>query len=494
MAVPHMEGAFTSARTLEYIALSRTFAFLMCCIRQSILLSLLFLAYLPGASINGLAQDRITFNLKASHQFTGFGLQLWPQTDHRSERDALIRDLNVSWVRFSITPEIPEDQLKDHMSVNEILNVITKNEDQQQTEMVRQFQQELGALKVQTHLVFWQMPPPWCVSVHGSDGRERIHVEPGHISDFSNWIVAHLLYLKRFGIAPVAVELINEPDGASNTNYTPEEYDSLLCNVKANFEEHGIKAGIEGPGVSTGFTTAAYLQELERTGHISILQQLSWHDYDTTKRPEPAGFAGVPLSLLSQFHRLPIVITEFTSESPRWGRAPYDSGPEARTENNAASSADFGVSVGGEALKLIADGASQVSFWQAEDPSWSHDAFGLLDETGQRKPAATALQSFLQLLPKEARVVGPDKSLFGFAGVAFQTSKTVIVALANLTSSTRILQIECDGVGPARRNSAVRGFNSSGPMNDKASRLVRYSGGTLSVELGPRTILTMVMQ
>jgi hypothetical protein len=111
-----------------YIALSRTFAFLMCCIRQSIFLSFVFLSNLPGGSITGLAQDRITFNLKASHEFTGFGLQLWPQTDHRPERDALIRDLNVSWVRFSFTPEIPEDQLKVHMSVNEILNVITRNE------------------------------------------------------------------------------------------------------------------------------------------------------------------------------------------------------------------------------------------------------------------------------------------------------------------------------------------------------------------------------
>jgi len=475
-----------------HIALSRTFGFRMCCIRHPIFWSLPFLAYLVGGPINGLAQDRITFHFKAAHQFSGFGLQVWPQTDHRAERDALIRDLNVRWVRFSITPEIPEDQLKDHMSVSEILNVITGHEDQQQAEMMRQFQQELGALKVLSHLVFWQMPPPWCVSVHGSEGQERIHVEPGHIQDFSNWIVAHLLYLKRFGIAPAAVELINEPDGASNTNYTPEEYDSLLCSVKANFEEHGIKAGIEGPGVSTGFTTGAYLQELERTGHISILQQLSWHDYDTTKRPEPAGFAGVPLNLLSQVHGLPIVVTEFTSESPRWSRAPYDAGPEARSENNAANSADFGVSVAGEALKLIADGASQVSFWQAEDPSWAHDAFGLLDETGQRKPVASALQSFLQLLPKDVRAAGPDRSLFGFAGASFQTSKTVIVALANLTSATRILQVEFDDAPPGRI-SAIRGFDANGPMNDKASRQVKYSRGVLYVELTPRTVLTAVI-
>src|SRR5260221_2876776 len=464
----------------------------MRCIHQPVFLSVIFLAHLLGGPVSGLAQDRITFHFKAAHQFSGFGVQVWPRTDHRAERDALIRYLNVRWVRFSITPEIREDQLKDNMSVSEILNVITGHEDQQQAEMMQQFQQEIGALKVVSQLVFWQMPPPWCVSVHGSDGRERIHVEPGHIQDFSNWIVAHLLYIKRFWIASAAVELINEPDGASNTNYTSEEYDSLLCSVKANFEDHGIKAGIEGPGVSTGFTTGAYLQELERTGHISILQELSWHDYDTTKRPEPAGFAGVPLNLLSQVHGLPIVVTEFISESPRWSRAPYDSGPEARSENNAANSADFGVSVAGEALKLIADGASQGSFWQAEDPSWTNGSFGLLDETGQRKPVASALQSFLPLLPNDVRAAGPVQSLFGFAGAAFQTSKTVIVALANLTSTTRNLQVDFDGA-PAGRISSIRGFDASGPINDKASHQAKYSGGVLYVELTPRTVLTVVI-
>src|ERR1700732_2747091 len=124
----------------------------MCCIRQAIFGSLFFLANILIGPTVGLAQDHILFSFKASHQFAGFGLQVWPQTDHRTERDALIRDLNVRWVRFSITPEIPADQLKDHMSVAEILSVITKYENQEQSDMLQQFREELGALKVQCHL------------------------------------------------------------------------------------------------------------------------------------------------------------------------------------------------------------------------------------------------------------------------------------------------------------------------------------------------------
>jgi hypothetical protein len=463
----------------------------MCCIRQ--LMFSIVLAISVGHPIVGHTQDHVVFDAEVAHPFTGFGLQLWPQTDHRNERDALIRDLNVRWVRFSITPEIPADQLKDHMSVAEILSVITKYENQEQSVMLQQFREELGTLKVQCHLVLWQMPPPWCITFHANDGKERMHVDPGHIQDFSNWIVAHLLYLKRFGITPTAVELINEPDGVSNTNYTPEEYDSLLCRVKANFDERGLNIGIEGPGVSTGFTMGAYLEELERTGHIALLQQLSWHDYDTAKHPEPAGFAGVPLGLLSQAHGLPLVVTEFTSESPRWSRLPYDAGPEVRSENNAANSADFGVSVAGEALKLIADGANQVSFWQAEDPSWTHDAFGLLDESGKPKPVATALQSFLQLLPREVQAVGPDKNYFGFAGVAFFTEKTVIVVLANLTSTTRALQVQFKGDVAVGKIYVVRGFDANGPMSERVARQAKYSSTGLAVEIGPRSVLTTVI-
>ncbi|HZC36050.1 MAG TPA: hypothetical protein VE242_10570, partial [Chthoniobacterales bacterium] len=137
---------------------------------------------------------------------------------------------------------------------------------------------------------------------------------------------------------------------------------------------------------------------------------------------------------------------------------------------------------------------NQVSVWQAEDPSWTHDAFGLLDETGRRKPVVTALQSFLQFLPKDVEVVGPDKSGFGFAGAAFRRSKTVIVALANFASTSRMVQVEFSGSPPSGKISAVRGFDAHGPMNDNASRNVKYSGGILSIELGPRTLLTTVIR
>jgi hypothetical protein len=440
-----------------------------------------------------LSEERISFDFAAAHEFTGFGLQVWPQTDHRTERDAMLRDLNVRWVRFSLTPEIPADQLKEHMSVTEVLNVITKNEDQQQSDMLRQFREELTALKLQCHFVLWQMPPPWCISVHGNDGKERLHVDPGHIADFSNWVAAHLLYLRRFGIVPAAIELINEPDGVSNTNYTPEEYDSLLCSAKANFAEHGLKTGIEGPGVSTGFSMRPYLEELERTGHISSLQQLSWHDYDTAKHPEPAGFAGVPLSLLSQAHGLPLVVTEFTSMSPRWSKPPYDAGPETRSENNASNSGDFAISVAGEALKLIADGANQIFFWQAEDPSWTQDAFGLLDPAGKPKPAVNALLTFLPLLSKDTAAVGPQKIPFGLAGVAFRTSKSAIVVLSNLSSTTHALQLDSKNGRLGTKISGVRGFDVNGPMNDKAARQVRYANDLLNVELPARSVLSVVL-
>jgi outer membrane receptor for ferric coprogen and ferric-rhodotorulic acid len=65
--------------------------------------------------------------------------------------------------------------------------------------------------------------------------------------------------------------------------------------------------------------------------------------------------------------------------------------------------------------------------------------------------------------------------------------------LANLTSTTRTLQIEFDGAVRGRI-SAIRGFDANGPMNEKVSHQVKFSNGMLSVDLGPRTVLAAKIQ
>ena len=446
-------------------------------------------------ALPAFADDDLIFDFGSAHKFLGLGVQLWPGTDHQEERDALLRDLRVKYIRVGFTTKLPDEQLKDHMSVNEILSAITRSEDDGQRSIFSQFHAELAQLHVTAHFVFWQVPSVWCINTEGIDGN-RQRVSPDHIQDYANWIVANLLYAKRFHLLPVAVEMINEPDGATTTQFTPEQYDALLVTLRWTLDGRGLNSiGIEGPGVSTASTVEAYAQVLERTGHISLLNQISWHDYDTAKRPEPAGFAGIPLDLLAHAHGLPITITEFNSQSPQWDRLPYDSGPRTRGPNNAADSPDFAVSVAGEALKLIADGANSLFYWQAEDPSFTQDAFGLLNTDGQRKPAASALQMFSGLAQPNSDVTGPQHVSFGLSAVCFRSERGLLFVGANLSTTLRRINAQILNVPAPARIASGRRFDAHGlnPLKNPASAAA-LDGSAISLELPARSVIALLLR
>ncbi|MBV9272438.1 MAG: hypothetical protein JO333_00965 [Verrucomicrobia bacterium] len=439
------------------------------------------------------ADDKVVFDFNSSQKFLGLGVQLWPSTDHPSERDALLRDLHVRYVRIGFATQLPDEQLKAHMSVGEILAAIVRNQNDNQSTLFSGLHRELSALRVQTHFVFWQVPAPWCNHTSDDVG-DRSRINPENLQDYANLIVANLQYAKRFGLVASAIEMVNEPDSVHGTQFTPEQYDFLLVKLRATLDGAGLgSVGIEGPGTSSALTVPAYTQTLEKTGHISILNQLSWHDYDTEKRPEPAGFAGVPLRLLADAHQLPIAITEFSSESPQWERPPFDSGPHTRGENNATDSPDFAVSVVGEVLKLVADGANSLSYWQAEDPTWTQDSFGLLNVDGQRKPVATALQMFSQLVPPGSEVAGPKSSTLGFAAACFRCDHGIIFAEANLSLAPRIISAEIVNARLPNRIVTARQFDSHG-VTQPPPNSVAFHGESISANVPPRSVTILLLR
>jgi hypothetical protein len=344
-------------------------------------------------------------------------------------------------------------------------------------------------------LVFWQVPSAFCIG--DNDGVvNHNRVNPEHIQDYANWIVAHLLYAKHLRLLPRTIEMIYEPDTTSGTQFTPEQYDALLFAVRATLDRNGLTAvGIAGPSVGSATTVEAYTQVLERTGHISLLTKLSWHDLDTAKRPEPAGFAGVPLRLLATAHQLPIAITEFSSISPQWDRLPYDSGPKSRGENNAADSPDFAVSVLAETLKLIADGADSLCYWHVEDSAFTQDAFGLLNETGERKPAAAALQMFSERLPQNCDVTGPKQQTFGLAAVCLRSDHGLILATANLSQEARKIDARILNTITPTKLTLGRRFDSHGPAPQvvPASTIV-FNGSDVSFDLPARSAMVLLLR
>ena len=442
-----------------------------------------------------VADDNLAFDFRLPRKFYGLGIQLWPATSHPAERDALLRDLHVKFVRTGFTSKIADEQLKNHMSVAEISSAITKAADADETTVYSQLHDEINQLHLKLDFVFWQVPSTWCID-SGDSEVTHLRINPDHIQDYANWIAAHLLYAKRLRLVPSAVELINEPDSASGTQFSPEQYDALVFAVRANLDRNGLAAvGIEGPGVGSASTVEAYTQVLERTGHISLLNQLSWHDMDTLRRPEPAGFAGAPLGLLAKAHQLPIAITEFSSESPQWDRSPYDSGPRTRSENNAADSPDFAVSVVAEAIKLIGDGANSLCYWQAEDPAWTQDAFGLVNEEGQRKPAAAALQMFSDLIPSNCDVATQKQVTFGLASVCLRSERSWVLATANLSQEFRKIDARIVNAPSPTKVALARRFDSHGPAAQVVpASTVALDGTNISFDLPARSVLVLVLR
>jgi hypothetical protein len=459
--------------------------------KAAILAALLAFVFVPRS----VADDSLVFDFGSARKFFGLGLQLWPSTDHRTERDALLRDLHVRYVRVGFASKLADEQLKNHMSVAQISSAITKVSDNDEMTVYSRLHDELKQLRIGLDLVFWQVPSVWCINT-GDSEMNHARINPDHIQDYANWIVAHLLYAKRMHLLPSSIEMVNEPDNVTSTQFSPEQYDSLVVAVRATLERHDLATvGIEGPGVGSAATVEAYTQVLERTGHISLLKQLSWHDTDTVRRPEPAGFAGVPLGLLARAHQLPIAITEFTSESPQWDRLPYDSGPRTRGTNNAADSPDFAVSVVGEALKLIADGANSLFYWQAEDPAWTQDAFGLLNPDGQRKPAAAALQMFSELVPRDCDVAGPKQLTFSLAAVCFRSDHGLILAAANLSQQSRKLDARILNALPPASLAMGRQFDSHGPTTQPVPHsAVVLDGPNISVDLAARSVTLLLLR
>jgi hypothetical protein len=444
-----------------------------------------------------VADDNLVFDFGSPQKFSGLGVQLWPATSHLVERDALMRDLHCSFVRVGFTSKVTDEQIKNHMSVAEISSAINKVVDADETTVYSQLHDEISQLHLKLDLVFWQVPEIWCIT-SGDSEFSHARINPDHIQDYANWIVAHLLYAKRLRLLPSTVELISEPDSAAGTQFSPEQYDALVFAARATLDRNGLASvGIDGPGVVSASTVEAYTQVLERTGHISLLTQLSWHDRDTVRRPEPAGFTGVPMGLLAKAHQLPIAITEFTSQSPQWERPPYDSGPRNRGDNNATDSPDFAVSVLAEAIKLVGDGANSLSYWQAEDPAWTQDAFGLLNEDGQRKPAAAALQMFSEFILPKCDVASQKQVTFTFslASACVRSEHGLVLATANLSQESRKIDARILNAESPAKVVLGRRFDSHGatPQVVPASTIT-LDGQNISFDLPARTAVMLELR
>jgi len=363
----------------------------------------------------------------------------------------MLRALHVRDVRVSVIAPVRNDRLVDHASVQELLAAMQANETPDGTRILRRFRAEMNTLGVSMDFVYWQMPRKWSQSF-GPPGHRQWRSIPAHIADYAHWIAAELLFARGFGLRPAAVELTNEPDGGWNTFFTPRQYGELVLRTRRAMDENGLHGIlIEGPGTSKVHSIGPYLAELISTGRLALLGRVSVHDYDTIAFPAPAGLSGLPPGLQSRLGTLPIFVTEFSSTRPEWRQPPYDTDLSERGgAHSAADSLPYAVSVAGEAVQLISDGAASVYVWQLEDPGWAHDSFGMLDVNGRARPVATALASIFATVPTGATVFPSSPRRAGLAAAAFARGGSLMVVLVNLSDAPRIVRLDLYAVATGR--------------------------------------------
>lgn len=439
----------------------------------------------------GTAQNLITLDFSRAHLFMGFGLNMWAKSDHPTAlRDELIRDVNATAVRVSLTPDINLSEVDEPTTVPSILQVIRRSAPADWVASLRDLGEECRRLDLEVHAVFYSTPPRWRLERTGRTRVER-SADPRHIADEANWVVAVLLAARELGIETRYVEIANEPDGTWNTRYTPVQYVELVRSVKSELVRNNLlTTEIEGPGTSVLSAAAPYLLELERSRASGEIGAISAHDWDTASNPAPFGAAALVGAIDSALAGLPVHITEYNEISSKWSSPPFSTGPKQRGGRNGGDTTEFGIAAAAEGLKLLGDGANEIILWEAEDISWENQSFGLLDMDGKRRPSAEAVLATFAHLPHNVPVTG--SVVDGTVVVVGKLPLGLMVMVANPNDRAVRIAVAVRGRAIPRQVTDLRSFPPPAPSTLVITPEVAAQRITLA--LPPRTVASFTLR
>lgn len=419
----------------------------------------------------------LSFDYKAGYKFRGLGTQTWVKMQNPEAAMSALDEMDIKWVRVSITPFLPDEQLPKSLTVEAALDLIKANEPRYQPRMMTTFRDNMESLGIYMHLISWVMPSVWVEETSNRTDGEKpgtTYAKPEHIDDYVNLITARLLYLRDLGIVPAAIELTNEPQGAWSTYYSPNDYATLVHLARTTFDKYGLQdIMIDGPG--TGLRNYEdYKAALEAKGAMDDLRFITGHVYDSTEALADTETRGVT-TFLGQGKDGPIYITEF--------------GIKNAVDNG---SLDYALESAFKSLMLFNKGAKAASFWQLETQPQNLDAnghgedHGMLDINGQRRPTVYAFQALFEGTPTRARVLKPlndpsenpelSTSVFYLDAGAYKNPDLKAGGIYVLASNK--------SDQPTTVHAKIQ--NLSGALGVKTIESVTYSGGTNLVKKPPQ--------
>lgn len=430
-----------------------------------------------------------TFDFSQGPTFMGFGVHMWLGQRQTAKADALLRELNARLVRISLIPKITLDQLRPGQSVEQLLATIDANDTPAQRDLIKGFSDRMRQMGISLHLIFWRMPEPWVTTRPASVGSkvQQHFAQPEHLQDYANLVTAQLLYLKRLGVAPMAVELTNEPHGAWGTFYERGDYASLVAMARKTLDRQGLQSvPIAGPGTSLK-AFDHYIGALQERGFAAQLAQATLHVYDSPDQILDPRWPGVA-SFGGRGHFGPVVISEFGTMLPEDAGLP-------KSGLNAASP-EFALSSAASAVALLDQGARGLIYWQLQDPPWEGRQHGLLSPDADRHPVADALKVLFSQLPLGARQAAPTGRLPPeLYAVALQNDEATWLLVVNTGEKPRDFKADFRrGSGACRRFTRSEVWNSQARPAESVLTLNSSDSCTATATLGGHTVAALRWQ
>ncbi|MEK8030845.1 hypothetical protein AACH06_08475 [Ideonella sp. DXS29W] len=461
----------------------------------------------------------VDFDFAQARDFIGFGTQVWLRGDRGGGEAAggkigpkmrqkltalnaaadsdeagtqLLKELNARFVRVSLIPKLSFDELRPGMSVDQLLEVLQRNDNPAQRDRLAAFNQRMKALNIQPVLIFWRMPTPWAeVRKQKAGSKSQAHFAKNeHIADYANLLTAQMVWLQRQGVQAVAVELTNEPHGAWDTKYEREQYAALVQRTRAAMDARGLQSwAIAGPG--TGIRNFDhYIGGLVNASAAKSLGFISAHSYVTPQVLADAGSPGMA-SFLGRGKFGPILVTEFGVKKHN------DDDAEAANDLDVDSPA-YAVQAAASATLLLGQGANGLIYWQLQDHGFTKKEHGMLSEEGERRPVAYAMKALFGSVPVGAKVVGSRKLSAELPAAALQAEGKTYVMLVNNGAQAQSVTARLQGAKACGGVARVDAYNAGGADAKAAVRNASAQSGaqgcTLKAELQPGTVATVVLQ
>ncbi len=450
----------------------------------------LALALLAAVAAPAGAADEapLTLDFTQAHPYAGLGAQLWLQPPQPAATQ-MLRDMNAQFIRISPTPKFLADDVQPGMTLAQVEQALAAAETPAHLQRLAELRELVASLHLRVHLVFWHMPEAWEDSAQkkAASKKSSHYARSDRIDDWARVVTASILQLEKHGIDPAAVELTNEPHGAWDVQYTPEQYADLVLAARHTLDAAGLqRVRIDGPGVGLR-NFDDFLRGLEAKHATASLGFVTGHAYQPPEQmadPATPGYA----SFLGRGRYGPVYITEF-------GVKKHNGGPDdaVAAHDLDLESPRYAVAASAEALMLLGHGASAIFYWQLQDRETSKKEHGLLDPAGRKRPVALAVQALFGHAPAGGLTVaatGGDP-LVPVEGVLVDGQ--VHLMMANLTDTPRPIVARFAGLlAPRRAVGGEDGFLEQGGRGP-ALEGVALKDGVFRATLAPHAVAAVLL-